>query len=90
MSLFKPDEFDVCAAIPHGADRKKLSKRALEILESIECQLDVCSTLPSKTNARAILCLLAGSLALDPSLHTSFAKAGFVASRPVVSGRNRK
>ena len=82
----KPNDLDVLAAIPRSADRKKLSKRALELLEMLECQSEVCVAMPPKINVRAILCLLAGSQALTPSLHTSFAKAGFVASKKQIKG----
>ena len=85
--MLKPNELDVCAALPIDIKRQKLSVRALTLLTMLECQLKVCASLPPEINARAILCLLAGSLSLNPTLHTSFAKAGYVASRAQIKGQ---
>lgn len=86
MSLLKSDELDVIMALPKNANKEKLSKRALDLLEMLECQLEVCSKLPPKINVRAILCLLAGSRALDPALHAQFAAAGYIASIQQIKG----
>ena len=80
MSMLKPDELDVIMALPRTAKKEKLSKRASDLLELMECQLEVCSSLPPKINVRAMICLLAGSKALDPALHAQFAAAGYIAS----------
>jgi hypothetical protein len=68
--------------------RDALPKRAKELLECLECQIEVCAgyedetrKLPFKTVARGILSVLAGSLALDDTLHAQFAKAGYIASK---------
>jgi len=81
-----------------GRSLKPLPKRARELLEVLECQIECTAgyrdttKLPSKTVARGVLSVLAGSLSLEPALHAQFAKAGYIASRTQIqaTGKERK
>jgi hypothetical protein len=60
---------------------RKLSKKARELLEMLECHLQSCSDLSPNVVANGIVCLLAGSLSLESELHDSFFNAGYVSDR---------
>jgi len=73
--------------------KAKLSKRAKTVLECLECQIEVCAgyekgrehlRLPFKTVASSVLSLMAGLLALDPTLHDELAEASLVAPRKTI------
>lgn len=63
--------------------KKKLPKRAKELLKCLECHIEACSNGPVSLNAAAfgVISILAGSLNLHPAVHREFAEAGWIASR---------
>jgi hypothetical protein len=63
--------------------KKKLPKRAKELLECLTCHIEACSNGPVSLNATAfgVISILAGSLNLHPDVHREFAEAGWIASR---------
>lgn len=63
---------------------KKLTKQAKNLLATLECHLEACTTLSPKVTANSIVMLLAGSLSLSDELHDAFAKAGYVTDRSTV------
>jgi hypothetical protein len=74
--------------------KKKLPKRAKNLLECIECHIQTCAEykdgirLPANTVAFGVISILAGSLNLHPDVHKEFSKSGWTASRAQIKACN--